>query len=97
MGGAVECDWHGQVAAVVVNTTDWDKYFDLNETVGFFDPIRREKLEHGMSVESLLSQFASEPKKGGRLQAGNNEFNREGVSVGALECFGTCGVAKQVY
>ena len=63
----VECDWHGQIAAVLVNTTDRDKYFDQHETIGFFDQVKKEQLEHGMSVESLLSQFASEPKERGKI------------------------------
>ena len=58
---ARECDWHGQISAVVVNTTDRDKYFDPNEALGFFDPITKEALNHGMSVDALLSQFVSEP------------------------------------
>ena len=35
------CDWHGQVSAVVVNTADVEHYFQNNEILGLFDPMKR--------------------------------------------------------
>ena len=85
----MKCDWHSQIAAVAVNMTDRDKYFDLNEPLGFFDPIAKENLNHGMSIDALFNQFASEPKEKGEdytpagMTTMEKEFLLEHLNVSA--------------
>ena len=60
-----ECDWHGHVVAVLVNTSEKDKQFRTGEMVGFFDPVDRKDIVADYDIEALFDSFASEPKEKG--------------------------------
>ena len=60
-----ECDWHGHVVAVLVNTSEKDKLFRTGEMVGFFDPVDRKDIVADCDIEALFDSFASEPKEKG--------------------------------
>ena len=60
------CHWHGQVSAVVVNTADADRYFQNNEILVLFDPIKKESLVDGDiddKIDACFNSFKNDPDK----------------------------------
>ena len=52
-----ECDCHGQVLTVLVNTSEKDKQLCTGKMVGFFDPVDRKDIVSDNSIEALFNQL----------------------------------------
>ena len=50
--------WHGQVSAVVVNTADVERYYQNNDVLGLFDPVRKESLIEENMEDKIDAVFA---------------------------------------
>ena len=54
-----------RVITVVVNITDEVQYFKKGEIVGYFSPIEKDVLKHGLageSIDAVFGHFSREPE-----------------------------------
>ena len=57
-------NWQGQISAVIVNTADADRYFQNNEILGIFDPIKEESLtveNIEEKIDAIFNSFKEDP------------------------------------
>ena len=85
-----ECDWHGQILAMLVNSSEKNRHLQLREMVGFFNLVDREDIVADHSIEALYDSFAAEPKeKGGgyvfpKMTVEEKDFLTSSVNIAAL-------------